>query len=70
MPVNVLVALACVSTTVAPVSSVTVIDAGVVKASLIVAVIFIAEPALYDPFEVVEENDITVGRVVSATVTV
>jgi hypothetical protein len=55
---------------VAPVSSVTVIDAGVVTASLIVAVIFIAEPALYDPFEVVEENDITVGRVVSATVTV
>ena len=68
MPVNDVVALACVSTTVAPVSSVTVIDAGVVTDSLIVAVMLIVAAALYEPFDVVEENDDTVGAVVSTTV--
>ncbi len=70
MPVNDVVALACVRTTVAPVSSVTVIDAGVVTDSLIVAVILIATAALYEPSDVVEENDDTVGAVVSVRVTV
>ncbi len=46
-------------------SSVTVIDAGVVTDSLIVAVILIATAALYEPSDVVEENDDTVGAVVS-----
>ena len=56
------VADACVSTTVAPVSRVTVMEAGVVTASLNVAVILIVWEALY------EENDDTVGAVVSTTV--
>jgi len=70
VPVNDVVALACVRTTVAPVSSVTVIDAGVVTDSLIVAVMLIVAAALYEPFVVVEENDDTVGAVVSVRVTV
>ena len=48
-----------------PVSSVTVIDAPSATASLIVAVILIAVPTPYDPLAVVEENDETVGLVVS-----
>ena len=68
MPVSVVVADACVSTTVAPVSRVTVMEAGVVTASLNVAVILIVWEALYEPFVVVEENDDTVGAVVSTTV--
>ena len=62
------VADACVSTTVAPVSRVTVMEAGVVTASLNGAVILIVWEALYEPFAVVEENDDTVGAVVSTTV--
>ena len=64
MPVNV-VDVAFVNTTVSPVSSVTVIDAPSATASLIVAVILIAEPTPYDPLAVVDENDETVGLVVS-----
>ena len=48
-----------------PVSSVTVIDAPSATASLSVAVILIAVPTPYDPLAVVEENDETVGLVVS-----
>ena len=48
-----------------PVSSVTVIDAPSATASLIVAVILIAVPTPYVPLAVVEENDETVGLVVS-----
>jgi hypothetical protein len=44
---------------------VTVIDAPSATASLIVAVILIAVPTPYDPLAVVEENDETVGLVVS-----
>ena len=43
----------------------TVIDAPSATASLIVAVILIAVPTPYDPLAVVEENDETVGLVVS-----
>jgi hypothetical protein len=50
---------------VSPVSSVTVIDAPSATASLIVAVILIAVPTPYVPLAVVEENDETVGLVVS-----
>jgi hypothetical protein len=44
---------------------VTVIDAPSATASLIVAVILISEPTPYDPLGVVEENEATVGFVVS-----
>jgi hypothetical protein len=44
---------------------VTVIDAPSATASLIVAVILIAVPTTYDPLAVVDENDETVGLVVS-----
>ena len=64
VPVSV-VDVAFVNTTVSPVSSVTVIDAPSATASLIVAVILIAVPTPYDPLAVVEENDETVGSVVS-----
>jgi len=64
VPVSV-VDVAFVNTTVSPVSSVTVIDAPSATASLIVAVILIAVPTPYDPLAVVEENDETVGLVVS-----
>jgi hypothetical protein len=50
---------------VSPVSSLTVIDAPSATASLIVAVILIAVPTPYDPLPVVEENDETVGSVLS-----
>lgn len=43
----------------------TVIDAPSATASLIVAVILIAVPTTYDPLAVVDENDETVGLVVS-----
>ena len=43
----------------------TVIDAPSATASLIVAVILIAVPTPYDPLAVVEENDETVGSVLS-----
>jgi hypothetical protein len=42
-----------------------VIDAPLATASLIVAVILIAVPTPYDPLAVVEENEFTVGLVVS-----
>jgi len=64
VPVSV-VDVAFVNTTVSPVSSVTVIDAPSATASLIVAVILIAVPTPYVPLAVVEENDETVGLVVS-----
>jgi hypothetical protein len=64
VPVSV-VDVAFVNTTVSPVSSVTVIDAPSATASLIVAVILISEPTPYDPLAVVEENEETVGFVVS-----
>jgi hypothetical protein len=64
VPVSV-VDVAFVNTTVSPVSSVTVIDAPSATSSLIVAVIFIAVPTPYDPLPVVEENDETVGSVLS-----
>jgi hypothetical protein len=64
VPVNV-VDVAFVNTTVSPVSRVTVIDAPSATASLIVAVIFAVPPTPNLPFAVVEENDETVGLVVS-----
>jgi hypothetical protein len=64
VPVSV-VDVAFVNTTVSPVSSVTVIDAPSATASLIVAVMLIAVPTPYDPLAVVDENDETVGSVVS-----
>jgi hypothetical protein len=64
VPVSV-VDVAFVNNTVSPVSSVTVIDAPSATASLVVAVIFIAVPTPYDPLAVVEENEVTVGLVVS-----
>ena len=64
VPVSV-VDVAFVSTTVSPVSSVTVIDAPSTTASLIVAVIFAVPPTPSFPLAVVEENDETVGLVVS-----
>ena len=64
VPVSV-VDVALVNTTVSPVSSVTVIDAPTETSSLIVAVILIAVPTPYVPLAVVEENDETVGFVVS-----
>jgi hypothetical protein len=64
VPVSV-VDVAFVNNTVSPVSSVTVIDAPSATSSLTVAVIFIAVPTPYDPLAVVEENEVTVGLVVS-----
>ena len=64
VPVKV-VAVALVNTTVSPVSSVTVIDAPTATSSLIVAVIFAVPPTPNLPLAVVEENDETVGLVVS-----
>jgi len=56
---------ACSNRTVSPVSNVTVIVASDVTDSLSVAVMFIVVPALYEPFEVVEEKLVRVGAVVS-----
>jgi len=64
VPVSV-VDVAFVNTTVSPVSSVTVIDAPSATSSLIVAVIFAVPPTPNLPLVVVEENDETVGLVVS-----
>ena len=64
VPVSV-VDVAFVSTTVSPVSSVTVIDAPSATASLRVAVILTVVPIPYVPFDFVEENEVTVGRVAS-----
>lgn len=64
VPVSV-VDVAIVNTTVSPVSSVTVIDAPTATSSLIVAVIFAVPPTPNLPLAVVEENDETVGLVVS-----
>jgi hypothetical protein len=64
VPVSV-VDVAFVNTTVSPVSSVTVIDAPSATSSLIVAVIFAVPPTPNLPLAVVEENDETVGLVVS-----
>jgi hypothetical protein len=47
------------------VSSVTVIDAPSATASLRVAVMLIVVPTPYVPFDFVEENEVTVGRVAS-----
>ena len=64
VPVSV-VDVAFVNTTVSPVSSVTVIDAPSATSSLIVAVIFAVPPTPNLPLAVVEENEETVGLVVS-----
>jgi hypothetical protein len=64
VPVSV-VDVAFVNTTVSPVSRVTVIDAPSATVSLIVAVIFAVPPTPNLPLAVVEENDETVGPVVS-----
>jgi len=64
VPVRV-VDVAFVSTTVSPVSSVTVIDAPSATGSLRVAVMSIVVPIPYVPFDFVEENEVTVGRVAS-----
>ena len=68
MPVSVVDAVAVVKTTVSPVSSVTVIEAPAATVSLIVAVMLIAAPATYVPFVFVEENEVTVGLVVSTVI--
>jgi hypothetical protein len=64
VPINV-VDVAFIKITVSPVSSVTVIDAPSATTSLIVAVIFAVLPTPNLPLAVVEENDETVGLVVS-----
>jgi hypothetical protein len=69
VPVSVVDAVAVVNTTVSPVSSVTVIDAKAATVSLNVAVMLMVVPATYVPFDFVEENEVTVGLVVS-TVTI
>ena len=61
---------AAVSTTLAPVSSVTVIVFPLRTASLAVAVMLMADPARYDPFDVVVENDVIVGAVTSRVMVV
>ena len=67
VPVSV-VDVAAVKTTVSPVSSVTVIEAPAATVSLSVAVMLIAAPATYVPFVLVEENEVTVGLVVSTVI--
>jgi hypothetical protein len=64
VPVSV-VDVAFVNTTVSPVSSVTVIEAPSATASLKVAVMLTVAPIPYDPLAAVEENDETVGSVLS-----
>ena len=68
VPVSVVPADAAVSSTVAPVSSVTVRVLPDWTASLIVAVILIVAAALYDPSAVEDEKLDTVGAVVSITI--
>ena len=68
MPVSVVESVAVVKTTVSPVSSVTVIEAPAATVSLSVAVMLIAAPATYVPFVLVEENEVTVGLVVSTVI--
>jgi hypothetical protein len=65
VPVSVVDSVAVVNTTVSPVSSLTVIDAKAATVSLSVAVMLIVVPATYVPFDFVEENEVTVGLVVS-----
>ena len=65
VPLRLVPADAAVNVTVAPVSSVTVNEFPDWIASLIVAVILIVAPCLYDPSDVVEEKDDTVGGVTS-----
>jgi hypothetical protein len=65
VPVSVVDAVAVVNTTVSPVSSLTVIDAKAATVSLNVAVMLMVVPATYVPFVFVEENEVTVGLVVS-----
>jgi len=65
VPVSVVPADAAVNSTVAPVSSVTVSVLPDWIASLVVAVMLIVEPCLYEPSAVDDENDDTVGAVVS-----
>lgn len=67
MPVNV-VDVAFVNITVSPVSSVTVIDAPSATDSLKVAVILTVVPIPYVPFDFVDENDVTEGRVASTVI--
>lgn len=71
VPVSEVPADAAVSVTVAPVSSVTVIVLPDCTLSVVVAVMFTDCVARYEPSEVVELKDVTVGAVVSrVTVTV
>jgi hypothetical protein len=65
VPDSVVPADAAVNNTVAPVSSVAVIVLPDWIASLVVAVMLIVAPALYEPSAVDDENDDTVGTVVS-----
>ena len=69
VPVSEVPAEAAVNSTVAPVSNVTVKVLPEAIASLVVAVMLIATPALYEPSDFVDENLDTVGAAVS-TVTV
>ena len=70
VPVSVVPADAAVSSTVAPVSSVTVSVLPDWIASLVVAVMLIDAPALYDPSAVDEEKLDTVGAVTSRVIVV
>jgi hypothetical protein len=65
VPLSVLLVAEWDKRTVSPVSNVTVIRAADVTASLSVAVIFIVEPSLYEPFADEEEKLLSTGLVVS-----
>ena len=67
VPVNVVPAEAAVNVTVRDVSSVTVNVFPDCTASLVVAVTFTDDPALYEPSAVDDENDDTVGAIPSIT---
>ena len=67
MPVSV-VAVTRVNTTVSPVSSVTVIEAPTATSSLRVAVTSTVVPIPYVPFDLGDENKVTVGRVASTVI--
>jgi hypothetical protein len=68
VPLNVVPADAAVNSTVAPVSSVTVSVLPDWTASFVVAAMLIVAPCLYVPSAVDDENDETVGAVVSMTI--
>ena len=68
VPVRVVPALAAVRVTVAPVFNVTTKELLAWTASLIVAVMLIVCDARYDPSDVVEVKDVTVGGMATVTV--